>query len=308
MDIRQLRYFVRILEARSFTKASEKLRIAQPALGLQIRKLEDELGVQLLVRHSRGVSPTEAGLLLARHAEVLIKQLDRARQDLIDFSGPPRGSLSLGMTPTTSLVLAAALVKRCKRDLPGVSVSIVEGLSETLMEWVADGRLDLAFTYNPHAVKGLACEPLLSEDLFFIGPGSGAAAVGAPVRFADIAGRPLVLPSRPILLRTMIDEAAEGRDYDLNITFETNSVPTLKELVQESLGYTILPFGAVRREVEDGRLSAQRITDPSIARTLHLAGSHKRPASKATDALRDLIRELIRESIATEALFWRAAG
>lgn len=307
MDIRQLRYFVRVVQAKSFTKASESLRIAQPALGHQVRKLEDELGVQLLVRHSRGVSPTEAGLKLQGHAEVLLRQLERAKQDLVDFSGPPKGNISLGMTPTTSLVLAAPLVERCRSELPGVSVSIAEGLSETLMEWVADDRLDLAFTYNPHAVKGLSCEPLLTEDLFFVGPGTGEGKAGGDIRFADIGDLPLIVPSRPHRLRTMIDAAAEARGHRLNVDFEIDSVPAIKELVQESLGYSILPLGAVKREVGAGSLSARRITEPSISRTLHLASAEKRPPSKAITALRELIRALIRDSIETEALSWRAA-
>ena len=93
MDIRQLRYFSEIVEAKSFTRAANRVRIAQPALGLQIRKLEDELGAELLRRHSRGVEATEAGTVLLRHANAILKQVEQARQEVMDLSGPPRGEI-----------------------------------------------------------------------------------------------------------------------------------------------------------------------------------------------------------------------
>jgi LysR family nitrogen assimilation transcriptional regulator len=98
MDIKQLRYFLGVLEARSITKAADTMAIAQPALGLQIRKLEDELGVDLLVRHSRGITPTEAGLRLAQHAESLLRQFDRMHQDMVDFAGARRSLITVGMS------------------------------------------------------------------------------------------------------------------------------------------------------------------------------------------------------------------
>ena len=123
MDFRQLPYFLGVYEAKSITKASERLNVAQPALGLQVRKLEDELGVDLFFRHSRGVTPTEAGQLLAEHARVLLRQFERVRQDLIDFGGQPHGRVAVGMTASSCLVVAEhagrlgmedAVVKACR--------------------------------------------------------------------------------------------------------------------------------------------------------------------------------------------------
>ena len=91
MDVRQLRYFVSVIELRSFSRAAEVLHVAQPALGLQIRKLEDELHTQLLVRHSRGVEPTPAGNLLRERALTILAEMEETKQALRDFSGPPRG-------------------------------------------------------------------------------------------------------------------------------------------------------------------------------------------------------------------------
>ena len=96
MDVRQLRYFVEVVQAKSFTKAAERVRVAQPALGFQVRKLEEELGSKLLVRHSRGVRTTEAGDALLKHAQAILRQIELAKQEMIDLAGPPRGPLVLG--------------------------------------------------------------------------------------------------------------------------------------------------------------------------------------------------------------------
>ena len=168
MDVRQLRYFMEVVEAKSFTKAAERVHVAQPALGFQVRKLEDELGSPLLVRHSRGVEPTEAGLALLKHAHVILRQVELARQEVVDLAGPPRGSLSLGITPTASALMATRIVQDCTTAYPGIALTLVEGLSEDVMKWLDEGRIDLGFTYNPQVVKGIETHPLLIEDLFLV--------------------------------------------------------------------------------------------------------------------------------------------
>src|SRR5690348_13499350 len=124
MDLRQLKYFVRVVELKSFTKAAEQLHIAQPSLGLQIRKLEDELETKLLERHSRGIEPTEAGLLLFQEANELLERAARTKQRILDMKGPPRGKVVLGMTPTVNALLSAELVRACHSELPQVALSI----------------------------------------------------------------------------------------------------------------------------------------------------------------------------------------
>jgi LysR family nitrogen assimilation transcriptional regulator len=319
MTIRQLRYFLRIVELKSFSKAAAYLHVAQPALGLQIRKLEEELGVKLLNRHSRGVSATEAGLILRDHALIVLRQIERAKLHLIDFAGPPRGKIAVGVTPTVNLVLASALVQKCRAELPNVSLSIVEGMSENLMEWVENDRLDMAFSYNPAAVRGLVCEPMLTEDLCLVGPPNAADLPTSKVTakrgkngglesiaFADIAELQMILPSPPHGLRSIIDEVANHQDLELNITLEIDSVPATKELVEKDLGYTILGMGAVKREVEDGRLTARTITSPNLSRNMFLAYSSKRPSSKASNAVRQIIRTVVQEGIASGQWSWRA--
>jgi LysR family nitrogen assimilation transcriptional regulator len=312
MTIRQLHYFLRIIELKSFSKAAAFLHVAQPALGLQIRKLEDELGVKLLNRHSRGITPTEAGLLLREHANIILRQIERAKLSLTDLAGPPRGKIAVGVTPTLNLILAAQLVERCIRDYPDISLSIVGGMSEDLMKWVESDRLDLAFSYNPSAVQGLVCEPLLVEDLCLISQGNGSplepGSRSDTASFDEVARFPLILPSMASGLRSLVEEAANGRGVKINILLEIDSVTATKELVIQGIGYGILPFGAVKREVGDGRIVARRFTDPTLSREMYLVYSAKRPASNATTAIREIMRSVVNENIASGAWAWRPAG
>jgi LysR family nitrogen assimilation transcriptional regulator len=308
MTLRQLHYFLRILELKSFSKAAANLHIAQPALGLQIRKLEDELGVPLLNRHSRGVTPTEAGLILREHAQTVLRQVERAKLALVDFAGPPRGKVAVGVTPTVNMMLAASLVSRCRDEFPKVSLSLVEGMSETLMEWVENDRLDMAFSYNADVAHGLVCEPLLAEDLLLIASSKDEKRLKKTLPFTEIAKLPLVLPTTRHGLRQIVDEAADKRGIELNLLMEIDSVHASKELVERGLGYTILPMGAVFHEIEEGRLIARAIAQPQLSRKMYLAYSAKRPSSKGALAVRQVMRDVVAAGLAAGNWAWRVVA
>ena len=254
MDIRQLRYFLEVVDAGSFTKAADRVRVAQPALGIQIRKLEEELGVALLVRHSRGVEPTEAGRLLLEHANAILRRIELARQEIIDLSGQPRGSIALGITPTASALLATPLISACREVYPSISLNIVEGMSEEVMRQLGENAIDIGFTYNPTAVHGISAEPLLIEDLYYVSAAAGRGRDTIP--FREARGAPLILPGRGFGLRERIEAAAGERELSVDVAFEINSVSTIRELVESGIGSTILPYAAVARAVASGRLTA----------------------------------------------------
>ena len=296
MDVRQLRYFSEIVEAKSFTRAADRVRVAQPALGLQIRKLEEELGVDLLHRHSRGVEPTEAGSMLLGHANAILKQIEQARREVTDLSGPPRGNVVLGITPTASALLATRLIRSCRELYPGISLNIFEGMSEEVMRRLSDNSLDMGFSYNPGAAKGIATEPLLTEELFLVGA-DDSEDPGDKVSFGELSKRPLILPSRGFGLREWVENTARDQEMKLNITFEIDSVATQRELVESGLGFTILPYAAVRQAVEAKRLFAAQIVRPHISRTLTIAFAASHSENKATRAVRGVIDLVVADTI-----------
>lgn len=306
MDVRQLRYFMEVVEAKSFTKAAERVHVAQPALGFQVRKLEDELGSPLLVRHSRGVEPTEAGLALLKHAQVILRQVELARQEVIDLAGPPRGSLILGVTPTASALLATRIVQGCSAAYPGIALNLVEGLSEEVMKWLDEGRIDLGFTYNPEAVKGIETQALLTEDLFLVVPADNGLKGEERISFNKLDQHSMILPSRPRGTRMLLEQAAEERGVQLQVSCEVDSVATVRELVEAGIGATVLPYGAVQDSVRDGRLHAIRIDRPRISRTLYIAHVNRGAQSNAAQAVSALVAKVAEDKIGSGGGYWRA--
>jgi LysR family nitrogen assimilation transcriptional regulator len=294
MDIRQLRYFLGILEAKSVTKAAEILHVAQPALGLQIRNLERELGVQLLRRHARGVAPTEAGGLLAKHAESIVRMFERAQQDLVDYGKAPRGRIVLGMSHTAANVLAGPLIDLCHTKYPAVALTLSEGLSRGLIAMVADDRLDMAVTYHPYGVPGLAAVPLIEDRLVFVRP-MGPERIAPTISLHDLFRHDFVLPSPTHLVREMAELAAQDSGQALRLYCEVNSVATMIDLVRRGQAMTLLPLAAVLSEVEARCLRVQRVHTPHFRRTLHLVRSLSRPQSKARDAVCEAIQTLAQE-------------
>lgn len=303
MDIRQLRYFLGVLEAKSLTKAAEPLHVAQPALGLQIRNLERELGVQLLVRHARGVAPTEAGELLARHAELLLRQFDRARQELMDYGKAPRGRIAVGLTSTAAQVLVAALVERCRRKYPEVQLVITENRSKRLTELVAEDKIDLALTFHPGNGADLVSTPLIEETLMLVRAPSREK-LPHTIDISAVLEEELILPSRPHLVREMVEAAAKAREKEIKLYCNIDSVMAIKELVRRGLAPTVLPLGAVYKEVENGELTVQQIANADLQRTLYLIYSVGRPSSKTRDAVRLEIQKVAHGFARSGAMGW----
>lgn len=307
MDIKQLRYFLGVLDAKSITRAAETLHVAQPAIGAQIRKLEDEIGTELLVRHARGVAPTEAGERLELHARMLIQEFDRARQDVVDIGSVPRGRIAIGMTKTVMHVLAARLVGNCRRKYPDLFLLIAEAMSRQLEGWMSEGRLDLVLTFNPPKDSDMVSEAVAQEDMNLILPVEHPLATAAAVRLEELLPYDLILTSRQIsYFRVMVEEVAKTKGVDLRIVCEADSVATTVELVRGGLGCAAMPYGAVRSEVEAGEIAALPIVEPRIKRILHLTYPKLRLRSKALDTVCEEVRQIVRETIDDGAAGWTA--
>lgn len=297
MDIKQLKYFVHVAEMGSFSKAAAYLSIAQPALSRQIRNLESDLDVLLLHRNGRGVSTTEAGQTLLGRAKTILEDLENTEKEIAALSGMATGSATLGVPPTVSQVLITPLIKRFRTFYPAVSVQVVEGFSGHINEWLANGRLDVAVLYNAPRTKQLSAERLLTEELFLVAPVSWRQDDSATVNLRDLAGLPLILPSRPHGLRVLVDSVAARAGVKLRVDFEIDALPAIKELVEEGTGATILPFASVFRETRDGRMFARRIVNPPFSRTLVLATSTQRPLSLAAKALLEQMKAVVKDLV-----------
>ena len=301
MDVRSLQLFLAVLEHGSITKASEQVCVAQPALGLRIRKLEEELGVQLVERHSRGVRATEAGILLARHADVVVRSMEKAKQELVDYAKTPSGRVSVGLTPTSREVVGEYLVRYMTENYPSVYLTIKEALSERLTEGLLDGNIDVALLFNAErGADQLVFEPLARECIYFVYQKSPENVYGPTITFDEVLKHKLMLPSRPHLLRVAVDKQAGNMDLSVDVSHEVDSVSALRDFVALGVGRSVMPLGAVRGLLEKGDIGAARIVEPEIPRSLYLSYSHKRPISKSFETVIDALRAAVENKSNTE--------
>ncbi len=170
VDFRQLRYFVQIIESGSLAKASRQLFIAQPALSQQLAKLEAEVGKPLLVRTSKGVTPTENGTALHHHARFMLRQLDQALSIARQDPGTVHGMVSVGLAATTVCAVGVPFVRRIREKYPGIVLNVVEGMSGHLTQMMQLGQLDLCILFSRDAIPDLPSEPLVDEELFVMLP------------------------------------------------------------------------------------------------------------------------------------------
>ncbi len=301
MDIRQLRYFIAIVEQGSFSRAAQVLHIAQPALSLHVRNIETDLGTQLLFRSPQGVVPTEAGEILLRNARIILDQLVVAEEEVRGHKCDPSGIVRLGVPGTVSEILSVPLITEARRRYPKIQLRIAEAMSGFVLEWMRESRIDLALIYRKVSDAGLATVELLEEELVFFSPGSGVGAEtvlppqGKLLSLGDVAGLPLILPGEDHGLRSLLEQSAKAAKVELNVSIAVDSYSNIKELVAAGFGCSVLPLNAVSREVQAGSLRSWAIADPPIRRSVHLASSVERPMTNAVAAIRDLVRELLRE-------------
>lgn len=301
MDVRQLRYFVKIVELGSFSRAAEVLHVAQPALGMQIRKLEDELHTPLLSRHSRGVEATPAGQLLRDRAMDILDRVQDAKLAVRDFDGPPRGTVKVGITPSTHAMVPVRLMQRCEADLGGVRIEVQEAMTATLLDWVRDGHVDLGLLYtSDQSPEQVVSEPILRESAVFL-YGNTVTPASSVVTLAEVCRHTLVMPAHPHHLRQRVQRLAGEAGLDFQVRYEIGAIGTILQLVEQNIACSILPFGAVERHVAEGRVMARPIVEPDVMLDLTLVRSPRRQMSKAQVLLRVLLAEIVTEEHSRDA-------
>ncbi|WP_445376254.1 LysR family transcriptional regulator [Niveispirillum fermenti] len=301
MNLRQLSYFVRIIELQSLSKAAAVLRVAQPALSRQMRALELDLGTDLLVRHGWGVTPTPAGQVLADHARRLLRETQVARDAVTALSAEPAGSLSFGVSSSLALPLLPRLSAWFLEHHPKVSLQLLDGFSASIHGWVLSGRLDVAVLYEDRSPGPLVTTPLLREPILVVGA-AGRLTAPVPVSAGDLGALPMILPARPNRLRLLLDQLRIDHGLELNVRVDVDSLPALLEMVRSGQGYTLLPYSAVQGMVTDGRLTAAPLDPPVLNRTLVMVRPLDRVPTAATDILERAIRRIVVET--APALRW----
>jgi LysR family tcuABC transcriptional regulator len=304
MELRQLRYFVRIVELGSIGRAALDLDLVQSALSQQISRLEGELSTRLLQRTAKGAVPTEAGLAFFREAQLTLRHAAQAVR--VAQHARLSGTVSVGLAPTTAAVLAMPFMRSMRARYPDVRLHIVESLSGHLATMLDSRELDLAVLFNTQAATRWNVTPLLEEELLLIRSshrmtGSGTAAVGSrkALTTAQLATIPLILPTDTHGLRSALDAAFARARLTPQLVGEIDSLAILMDAVDAGFGATVQPGAAVGRwkdAVERFHLTplADRETRRRNA-LCSLSDDELSPAGLAarivlTETVRDLVR------------------
>jgi LysR family transcriptional regulator, nitrogen assimilation regulatory protein len=291
MELRQIIYFKLVAECGSFARASEKLRVAQPAISNQISKLEARLGTKLFIRHARGIQLTESGRVFLTHAAKILACIDDARLAIRELASEPTGAITIGMPTTVAMVLAGPLLERVKRQFPMIDLQVVEALSGEISQWHAAGRFDLSVLYLPPGRLLPNALPLMKEDLYLLGPADAARKHETTIRFADLSELPLYHTSRTHACRLLLDDAAERAGIKLNYVAEIDSIPLLYEFVSGKNGFSIFPC-CFPPAVPVKNVAYRRITDPDLHLRSYIARGINRPTSRGQTAVLELLRTL----------------
>jgi LysR family transcriptional regulator, nitrogen assimilation regulatory protein len=305
MDLKQLEAFVHVAELGSFTRAAITLDTNQPALSRLVRQLEVELLHTLLERNGRGVAPTPAGQRMLAHAKGILQQVQRATQDLDALRGAAGGHFAIGITPSFAKVATHSLVSGFRTSFPEATISVAQGLSTHLAEWLMMGRIDVAVLYDVFETPLIEKRTVFTEELFLIGPDTGVPRESAldalpTVPLREIGQFPLVIPGRMHAIRRMVESAAAEQGVRLRIELEIDAVTSILDLVSEGVGYAVLPLHATASDPLKRRFRLLRITGPALFSRLAIATSSKHTLSqlavKAIDMLESRIIPLYGES------------
>ena len=293
INLKHLQSFVRVAELGSFSKAARVLDIAQPALSRQVRQLETDLRETLLLRNGRGVSLTDAGRRLFDHGVQILQQVEQARADLGAERGAAVGHVTIGMPPSIGRRLTLPLIEGFREQLPRARLTIVEGLSANIAEWIGSGRADLGLLYNPDAQPELELTPLLRERLCLVEPGRGQRASPKPLPLRELGSYPLILPERHQSIRRLLQTQATLAGVKLDIAWEVSSVPAIIDLVCARVGHAVLTASAVDASGRSSELAVRPIVEPELVSVLFLAQSATKPPTPLTRRVGRLLGELV---------------
>jgi LysR family transcriptional regulator, nitrogen assimilation regulatory protein len=297
MDFKQLRAFLTVAETGNVTRAAEVLHLVQPAVSRQIMLLEEDIGAPLFDRERHGMVLTDSGRALIGYARRAMLELERARAEIAGADAGVGGLVTLGMLPSTIDTLSAPLVSAVAANYPGIRVRIAMGYAGTLLRWLQSGEVDAALLYGAERLPDLQTQPLIEEPLWVIGPKEAKLHAGKAIPLASLAGKPLVLPSSPHGIRTLVDHACAVSKVQLSISAETNALSVQRSLVLGGHGLTILPPIAVAEDLRSGALTGAPLDQPGISRTIVLASPTNRPIGQHVRCTVDLLVGCAKQAI-----------
>lgn len=292
MNLKQLQSFVWVAEQGSLARAAAASDVAESLISRHIAALELAWGDRLFERTGRGMALSDFGRRMLPEAHAALEQVLRLDGIARESAGVPTGVVRIGVLPSLSSQLLPLLFTDLRTAAPAVTLRASAGFSGNLDEQLASGRLDLALI-NRYGTAGLRGEEVLGTvDTYLIGKAGSPLLAHDSVSFRALAGVPLVLPSTPNGLRTMLDQLSRRHGVRLDVVMEFDSAAGMKDVSLSGHAYTLLPLMAVKDELARRTLGAAKVVKPAIRRTIVLALTTQRPLSRAARFVAARVRSL----------------
>lgn len=295
MELRQLRYFVRIIETGSMGSAAQDLDIGVSALSQQMSRLENELAIRLLQRTSRGVTPTNAGLAFYSQAQLALRHADDAI--LAAREARLSGHVSVGMAPSTASILGIPFIHAMQENYADVRLHVVESLSGNLERMINTRQIDLAVVFQKDKILRWSARPILEEQLFLIGSHALLAALpDNPITPEQLAGIPLIMPSQGHGLRGRLDAVCQEHALNVEIVAEIDGLALLMRAVRDGLGATLQP-GAAISHLDNDALRVIGVHNPVLSRPNFLVSLSDDELTPAGPAARVVLTKVMRQLV-----------
>lgn len=292
VDLRQLEIFVKVAELGSFSKAAEALFLTQPTVSEHVRALEDELGLRLLDRLGRGATLTRAGRLLGSYATRMLALSREARQAMDSFQGRLSGELIIGGSTIPGEYVLPALVGRFKDKYPDISITLLIGDSQAVIDWVADGRAELGVAGARIAHRGVDYKELMPDEVVVVVPAAHSWHGRRQITVDELRGEPLLLRERGSGTRAALEIALGEAGLDLDsfrVVGEMGSTQAIKQAVKAGVGISLVSRRAVEEECKGGVLGCVRVKDFKVTRSFYLATHKERSRSPIAEAFRSFL-------------------
>jgi len=295
ITLRQLRYLASLARHRHFGRAAEDCAVTQPALSMQIRELEREIGAELVERRPGEITLTDTGIEVAQRAERILA----ATHDLVDFARHRdvlSGELRLGIIPTLAPYILPRVLPRLQSGYPQLRLDVRETLTKVLMSELAAGNLDVVLLALP--VEGADMEILqLFEDPFLLAvPADDPMPQQRRVAMADVDRSRLILLEEGHCLRDQALAFCGGASGDMPAGLGATSLATVMQMVANNYGVTLLPQVAAGDDVRDSRVKLLRFAEPQPARTIGLAWRRTSPRKRDFIALGEIVTQALGQS------------
>lgn len=297
VTLKQLRYFARVVELGSISRASLDLHVAQTALGLQVRALEECLGVTLLLRHPKGVQPTDIGKLVYEKSQQVLASVDLMVSEIEMQSETKSRDIWIGLAASLMAAIGTQAILAQSEKIPGVLLHLYEGTRQALLEDVRSGGLNWAISHEVVDVEGLASIPILRQSLAMVTrPGEGSPSGEVPLR--ETLKRELVLDSGRLVVSGLVTTAAERLGIEPDVRYKVDSAHAIKEIIRSEGLAGIFIRSLVEDELKHGELEACSIVEPTLEMTAYFVHSSRNPPSEHDLPILEFLDALLDEHVA----------